>query len=697
VLLRLAYLTITNAFAALRLPPMSDRDKDAEILALRHRTMLLERQLNTDRVKFTSEDRAFLAALPAPLPREVLRRLRLPVQPDTVLRWHRDLIKRRHARTCRPKRPGRPPTVRSIRILILRMSRENPSWGYRRAHGEPATLGISIAASTVREILKTEGIDLAPDRAATTWADFLHSQADALMACDFIETVALTGRRQYILAVIEHTTRRVRILGTTAHPTAQWVSQAPRNLVRDLEDAGTTVKYLIRDRDANFSTRSWARQASRSCSAAPDAAHERHHGALGPDLPPRTPGPRPHLERAPPAPRSPPVRAAPQHPPAPSSDEPGRTTARCPRTDPRYRADLPSGHTPPGPALRSDPRVPTRCLTWPDDIFGSGTVRRRHERRGHCHAAQPREHRLPLRTRRGQESVSNEVRMAGRCRQSDPPQPPLHRLRSLEQTAQRRAPHRVDDVSLGHRTTMTHNPNDEWIWSKEPAHDPLIAKELFEAVQLARRQRARASQQERSGRHSSRRPYVLRGRMRCPMRGRKMRPSAIRDRVYYRCEFKEREATLYPGLDHPRTINLREDIVCRALDAWIARAFTPDRLTATSTAPSAASITASTTQTHTPEQTQARQAIKECERRLARYQAVLGVGADPAVVIQWTNDAQRDREAAQKKLDVLPAVTRKKAPPLNPDQIRETTESPKTSHSVSKPLTPTRKARSTTP
>ncbi|MGW3658778.1 integrase core domain-containing protein [Streptomyces sp. NPDC005151] len=252
MLLRLAYLTVTNAFAALRLLSMSDRDKEVEILALRHQITVLERHLGTGKVKFAPEDRAFLAALLAPLPREVLRRLRLLVRPDTVLRWHRDLMKQRHARTCRPKRPGRPPTVRSIRILILRLVRENPSWGYRRLHGELATLGIKIAASTIWEILKAEGIDPAPDRSATTWADFLRSQADTLLACDFIETVTLTGQRQYILAVIEHATRRVRILGTTVHPTARWVSQAARNLVMDLEDAGASVTYLIRDRDAKF-------------------------------------------------------------------------------------------------------------------------------------------------------------------------------------------------------------------------------------------------------------------------------------------------------------------------------------------------------------------------------------------------------------------------------------------------------------
>ncbi|GAA2395859.1 hypothetical protein GCM10010404_61850 [Nonomuraea africana] len=194
MLLRLAYLTVTNAFAALRLLPVGDRDKDVEILALRHQITVLERQLGADtKVKFAPEDRAFLAALLMPLPREVLRRLRLLVRPDTILRWHRNLLRQRHARTCQRKRPGRPPTVRSIRALILRLVRENPAWGYRRVHGELATLGIKVAPSTVWEILKQEGVDPSPEQASVTWAGFLRSQADALLACDFIETVTLTA------------------------------------------------------------------------------------------------------------------------------------------------------------------------------------------------------------------------------------------------------------------------------------------------------------------------------------------------------------------------------------------------------------------------------------------------------------------------------------------------------------------------
>lgn len=129
MLLRLAYLTLTNTFMALRLLPMSDRDKDAEILALRHQLEVLERQMGVTRVRFTPTDRAFLAALLHRLTPEALRRMRLLVRPDTVLRWHRDLNRCRHAARSKPKRPGRPPTVRSIRALVLRLVRENPQWG----------------------------------------------------------------------------------------------------------------------------------------------------------------------------------------------------------------------------------------------------------------------------------------------------------------------------------------------------------------------------------------------------------------------------------------------------------------------------------------------------------------------------------------------------------------------------------------
>jgi putative transposase len=201
---------------------------------------------------------------------DVLRRLRLMVRPETVLRWHRDLLARRHAAISRPNRPGRPRTLRSIRVLVLRLSRENPSWKYRRLHGELLVLGVRVAASTVWKILHEAGVDPAPDRACSTWAVFLRSQAEALLACDFFETVTLTGTRMYVLAVIEHTSRRIRILGATVHPTAVWVTQAARNLAMDLQDAGSrrdTSSATATASSPRCSTRCSLKWASASCTA----------------------------------------------------------------------------------------------------------------------------------------------------------------------------------------------------------------------------------------------------------------------------------------------------------------------------------------------------------------------------------------------------------------------------------------------
>jgi transposase-like protein len=132
VLLRLAYLGITNAFALLRLLPGSDRDKDTGILALRHQLAVLHRQLDGQRVRFHPADRAWLAALLHRLPKPRLHRLRLLVRPDTVLRWRRDLLARRHAAASRPRRRGRPATVRSIRARRARADSQPSARAYRR-------------------------------------------------------------------------------------------------------------------------------------------------------------------------------------------------------------------------------------------------------------------------------------------------------------------------------------------------------------------------------------------------------------------------------------------------------------------------------------------------------------------------------------------------------------------------------------
>jgi transposase len=197
-------------------------------------------------------DRALLAILLGVIPKARRQGLRLLVTPDTMLRWHRDIVRRRWAARSQRGKTGRPATRRNIRALVLRLARENPEWGYRRIHGELAGLGVKIAASTVWEILKKAGIDPAPRRSAPTWPQFLRSQVEAILACDFFTADLLDGTQAHVLAVIEHATRRIRILGVTLHPTGAWTAQQARNLIMDLGEQAHRVKFMIRDRGSNY-------------------------------------------------------------------------------------------------------------------------------------------------------------------------------------------------------------------------------------------------------------------------------------------------------------------------------------------------------------------------------------------------------------------------------------------------------------
>ena len=213
MLFRIVYLAISHGFAALRLLPMSDRDKDIEILALRRQLGCAATTARWPTPATATSGPGVPGRAARAVARATLCRLRLLVSPDTVLRWHRDLMKHRHARASMRRRPGRPRTIASIRHLVLRLAGENPGWGYRRIHGELALLGVTVAASTVSEILTAAGVDPAPQRMKVTWASFLRSQAEAILAMDFVETVTLTGQRLYILAAIHHASRRVHIVG----------------------------------------------------------------------------------------------------------------------------------------------------------------------------------------------------------------------------------------------------------------------------------------------------------------------------------------------------------------------------------------------------------------------------------------------------------------------------------------------------
>jgi hypothetical protein len=225
----------------------SEREKEIEILLLRHQLRVLERQLA--RPELTQADRALLAAFSRVLPRHVWRRSAF-VTPATLLRWHREQVARRW--TYPHRRPGRPATVAEIRELVVRLARENPAWGYRRIQGELVGLGIKLAASTVWTILREAGIEPAPRRHGQSWAEFLRAQAASILECDFLAVDTLFLKRFYVLFFIELSTRRVRLAGITTNPDRAWVTQQARNVLMQLDDEDVRPGFLVRDRDSKF-------------------------------------------------------------------------------------------------------------------------------------------------------------------------------------------------------------------------------------------------------------------------------------------------------------------------------------------------------------------------------------------------------------------------------------------------------------
>src|SRR6266516_6904087 len=223
--LRFVFLLITRVIAWLRLSRREEARKTAEILILRHQVTVLQRH-QACRPKLNWADRALLASLFGVIPKVRRQGLRLLVTPDTIVRWHRDIVERRWAARSMRNTSGRPATRRNIKALVLQLARENPEWGYRTIRGELAGLGVKVAGSTVWEILKTNGTGPAPRRTGPTWSQFLRSQAEAILACDFFTIDLPGGTQAYVLAVIEHASRRIRILGVTPHPRRPWPTQA---------------------------------------------------------------------------------------------------------------------------------------------------------------------------------------------------------------------------------------------------------------------------------------------------------------------------------------------------------------------------------------------------------------------------------------------------------------------------------------
>jgi putative transposase len=275
----LAYQLLRQIMQMLIQLARDDGVKDVELLVLRHEVAVLRRQVH--RPKLDPGDRVVLAALSRLLPGS-----RWPVffvTPATVLRWHRQLIARH--RTYPHASTGRPPIAQQIRDLVLRLARENPRWGHRRVHGELVGVGYQVAASTVWKILHRAGVEPAPRRTGPTWKQFLTAQAHGMLACDFCTVDTVFLQRVYVLFFLEIATRRVHPVGVTAHPTSAWLTQQARNLLMDLDQRADGFRFLLRDRDAKFTsafdTVIHRGRYRRDRDSAAGTARERVRGTLG--------------------------------------------------------------------------------------------------------------------------------------------------------------------------------------------------------------------------------------------------------------------------------------------------------------------------------------------------------------------------------------------------------------------------------
>jgi transposase InsO family protein len=264
-----------------------NRHQQKVIEYLQVENQVLKEKLGKRRILLTDDQRRRLAVKGKLLGRRARQEITTIVTPDTILRWHRELVARKWDYSERRQKVGRPPVSHKIVELLLRMARENPTWGYHRIQGALANLGYRISDSTVANILREHGIEPAPERKRhATWHALLKAHWDVLAAIDFttIEIWTKGGLVTfYLLFVLELATRRVQLAGCTSHPTEAWMLQVGRNLTDPLDGFLRHKRYLLMDRDSKLceAFRHMVEQVGTRCIR----------------LPPRLPNLSAHLER----------------------------------------------------------------------------------------------------------------------------------------------------------------------------------------------------------------------------------------------------------------------------------------------------------------------------------------------------------------------------------------------------------------
>lgn len=214
---------------------------------------VLREQLGHRRLRLDDDQRRRLAAKGHALGRALLAKVATLVTPDTILRWHRQLVAAKHTYPRR-RRVGRPGIMQRIRALIVRMATENPGFGYCRIQGELKKLGHRVGRTTIAKTLKDHGVPPSPER-PTSWRTFLKAHANVLAATDFFTVDVWTARglvTHYVLFVLHHATRLVEIAGITTSPDAEFMAQVARNLTDPVDGFLRQMQFLILDRDSKF-------------------------------------------------------------------------------------------------------------------------------------------------------------------------------------------------------------------------------------------------------------------------------------------------------------------------------------------------------------------------------------------------------------------------------------------------------------